>query len=149
MLVVGGGPAGLAAALAAARAGARVILCEEDFVFGGRLLAERHEIDGAAGGAWAQAAIAELRACPEVRLLPRTTVFGVYDGGVHGAIERVADHLIAAAAHQPRQTSWRIVARRTVLAAGAIERGLAVRRQRPARGHAWRAPRGPMRTASP
>src|SRR6185437_10847034 len=63
-------------------------------------------------------------ACPDVRLLPRTTVFGVYDGGVHGAIERVADHLPASAAHQPRQRYWRIIARRTVLAAGAIERGL-------------------------
>ncbi len=47
VLVIGGGPAGLSAALAAARSGARVILCEEDFRLGGRLLAERYEIDGA------------------------------------------------------------------------------------------------------
>ena len=39
VLIAGGGPAGLAAALAAGRAGARVILCEEDFALGGRLLA--------------------------------------------------------------------------------------------------------------
>ena len=49
VLVIGGGPAGLAAALAAGRAGARVILCDEDFRLGGRLLAERRAVDGQAG----------------------------------------------------------------------------------------------------
>ncbi|WP_239017659.1 2Fe-2S iron-sulfur cluster-binding protein, partial [Paenirhodobacter huangdaonensis] len=42
LLVVGAGPAGLAAALTAARAGARVILADEDFRLGGRLMAESH-----------------------------------------------------------------------------------------------------------
>ena len=54
--------------------------------------------------------------------MARTTVFGVYDGGTYGALERVSDHLPAPPAHQPRQRLWRIVAKRTVLAAGAIER---------------------------
>ena len=54
--------------------------------------------------------------------MPRTTVFGVYDGGTYGALERVSDHLPDAAAAQPRQRLWRIVAKRAVLAAGAIER---------------------------
>ncbi|MBK3404221.1 (2Fe-2S)-binding protein, partial [Methylorubrum rhodesianum] len=40
VLVIGGGPAGLAAALAAGRSGARVILVDEDFALGGRLAAE-------------------------------------------------------------------------------------------------------------
>ncbi|MBN8909253.1 MAG: (2Fe-2S)-binding protein, partial [Rhodospirillales bacterium] len=40
VLVVGGGPTGLAAALAAAESGARVILCDEQAEFGGSLLAE-------------------------------------------------------------------------------------------------------------
>jgi sarcosine oxidase subunit alpha len=52
VLVIGGGPAGLMAALAAGRAGARVILADEDFRLGGRLLAERHEIDGKPGTEW-------------------------------------------------------------------------------------------------
>ena len=124
LLVIGSGPSGLGAALAAARSGARVILCEEDFVFGGRLAGDRRNIDGMPGRLWAQRAIDELASFPEVRLMRRTTVFGVYDGGTFGAIERVADHVPQPPAHQPRQRLWRIVARHAVLAAGAIERGV-------------------------
>ena len=57
--------------------------------------------------------------------MPRTTIFGVYDGGTYGAAERVADDVPVPAEHQPRQRSWRIVAKRAVLASGAIERGIA------------------------
>ena len=124
VLVIGGGPAGLAAALVAGRSGARVVLCDEDFLLGGRLNGERHEIDGEPAQDWARRAQAELRSLPEVRLLPRTTVFGAYDGSTFGAIERVADHLPAPPAHQPRQRYWKIVARSAVLAAGAQERSI-------------------------
>ncbi|MFI4885178.1 MAG: sarcosine oxidase subunit alpha family protein [Steroidobacterales bacterium] len=122
LLVVGGGPAGLAAALTAGRAGARVILCDEDFLLGGRLNGDRHEIDGEDGALWARQTAEELAALPEVRIMTRTTVFGAYDGNTFGALERVADHLPMPAAHQVRQRFWKIVARRTVLAAGALER---------------------------
>src|SRR5256885_451892 len=62
VLVIGSGPSGLAAALAAGRAGARVIVCEEDFRLGGRLLADAREIDGMPGQLWAARALEELRA---------------------------------------------------------------------------------------
>jgi len=126
VLVIGAGPAGLAAALAAGRSGARVVLCDEDFLLGGRLNADRHEIDGSSGGDWARQIEAELRSLPEVRILLRTTVFGAYDDGpgarTFGALERVSDHLAVPPAHQPRQRLWKLIATRTVLAAGAIER---------------------------
>jgi methylglutamate dehydrogenase subunit C len=124
VLVIGAGATGLMAALAAGRSGARVILTDEDFVMGGRALAERREIDQQAASDWASQTVAELAAMPEVRLMPRTTVFGVYDGGVYGALERVNDHLLQPPAYQPRQRTWRIMAKRTVLSAGAIERPL-------------------------
>jgi methylglutamate dehydrogenase subunit C len=122
VLVIGAGPAGLSAALAAGRAGARVILTDEDFVLGGRLSADRREIDGMPGAEWARQVEAELATLPDVRVFRRTTVFGAYDGHTYGAIERVADHLIVPPPGQPRQRDWRIVAKHAILAAGSIER---------------------------
>ena len=124
VLIIGAGPAGLAAALAAGRSGARVVLCDESFELGGSLLSERHTIDGAPADAWAASVLAELASMPEVRLMPRTTVFGIYDSGTYGALERVADHLSEPPPFQPRQRYWQIIAKRTVLASGAIERPL-------------------------
>ncbi|MEA3178378.1 MAG: methylglutamate dehydrogenase subunit [Gammaproteobacteria bacterium] len=121
VLVVGAGPAGLAAALTAARSGARVVICDEDFVLGGRLNSERHEINGRSGSVWAQQVEAELESMNDVRILRRTTVFGAYDGNF-GAVERVSDHLLVPPAHLPRQRLWKIVAKRTVLTTGAVER---------------------------
>ncbi|APX25673.1 MAG: sarcosine oxidase subunit alpha family protein [Rhodobacteraceae bacterium] len=120
LLVIGGGAAGLAAALTAGRSGARVILADEDFRLGGRLLAESHALDDAPASEWIEAVAAELAGLPNVRLMPRTTVFGSYDHGVFGAVERVGDHMPAP--RGVRQTLWRITTRRSVLAAGALER---------------------------
>jgi sarcosine oxidase subunit alpha len=103
VLVIGSGPTGLMAALAAGRAGARVILAEEDFRLGGRLLSETLTIGGKAAADWAESAVAELSSLPNVRLMPRTTVFGVYDGNTYGAVERVNDHVAAPPAFEPRQ----------------------------------------------
>ncbi|RUU61598.1 sarcosine oxidase subunit alpha family protein, partial [Mesorhizobium sp. M7A.T.Ca.TU.009.01.1.1] len=122
VLIAGSGPAGLAAALAAGRAGARVILCEEDFVPGGRLLSDGGTIDGVPAAEWLSRTLAELADMPDVRIMTRTALFGVYDGGTYGAIERVNDHLPSPPQHQVRQRLWRIVAKRCVVAAGAIER---------------------------
>jgi methylglutamate dehydrogenase subunit C len=121
LLIVGVGPAGLAAALAAGRAGARVMLVEEDFRLGGRLLCEVCEIDGVSGANWAEQAEAELASLGNVRILRRASVFGIYDDEV-GVLERVADHLPVPPAFTPRQRLWKIVPRETLLATGAIER---------------------------
>lgn len=124
LLVIGAGPAGLSAALAAGRSGARVILADEDFTPGGRLNAETLEVDGMAGSSWAAEAITELASMDNVRIMPRTTVYGAYDHGIYGALERMTDHL-ANADGKPRQVLWRIYSKRALLTAGATERPIA------------------------
>lgn len=126
LLVIGAGPTGLMAALTAARAGAEVILADEDARMGGRLLSDSAAIGGQSAPAWVAAVLAELDRLANVRLLPRTTVTGAYDDGTFGALERVGLHC-APQADLPRECFWRIVARRTVLAAGALERPIAFR----------------------
>jgi len=123
VLVVGAGPAGLQAAVTAARSGARVALVDEQSEAGGALLAATDRINGAPARQWVDAAVAELAAAEEVVHLQRTTAFGAYDDGLVLAVERRTDHLGAAApAHQTRQRIWRIRATQIILAAGAHER---------------------------
>jgi sarcosine oxidase subunit alpha len=129
VLVVGGGPAGLMAALAAGRSGARVILCEETAALGGTLLSRDPEtltIDGKAPADWVRETQMELEALPDVAILTRTTAFGYYSHNFVGLWERVTDHLPPAGRQDrlPRQRLWRVRAKQVVLAAGSIERPL-------------------------
>lgn len=118
LLIVGSGAAGLGAAMLAARAGATVVLAEQDPHFGGHLLVESATIDGLPAVEWVRRTVSELRQNPRVRLLPATTAFGLYDHGHAGLLERVTD-LDATAAVRHRY--WRVHARGTLVAAGAIE----------------------------
>lgn len=125
VLIVGAGPAGLAAALAAADAGARVILCDEQAGFGGSLLGSAGtEIDGHQGQAWVQRAVAELSRNARVTLLPRTTAFGYFPHNLIGLNERLGEHLAAPREGLARERLWQVRAGRVVLATGSIERPL-------------------------
>lgn len=125
VLIVGGGPAGLAAALAAGRTGARVILADEQNEPGGSLLSDDARIDGKPALEWVADAVAELESLEEVTILPRTTVTGYYDYNFLTALERVTDHLGPQNDDSvPRQRFWKIRAKKVVLAQGAIERPL-------------------------
>ena len=127
VLVVGSGPAGIAAALEAGRAGARVILVDEQQELGGSLLASRQRIGNDPAAEWLDAALSELRDMREVRLMPRSTAFGYYDHNFVTLLERVTDHLGPIGGCAPRQRIWRVRARQVVLATGAIERPLVFR----------------------
>jgi sarcosine oxidase subunit alpha len=125
LLVIGAGPTGLMAALAAAEAGAQVILADEDALMGGRLNGEVEEVGHEPGHLWAAHVVEKLADMENVRLMPRTTVTGAYDQGTWGALERVSLHLAAPHPDAPLETFWRIVAKRAILAAGALERPIA------------------------
>ena len=124
VLVVGGGLAGLTAAVAAGRTGARVILVDEMPAFGGALRREHAALGDAPAQAWLTATLTELKGLPEVRLLSRATAFGYYDHNLVAVVERVADHVPEPSALGVRQTLWLIRARQVVLATGSIERPL-------------------------
>ncbi len=128
VLVAGGGPSGLMAALTAARSGARVILADEQSELGGALLSDTVAIDGRPGADWAVGIADELRAMPEVTVLPRTTVAGYFDHNYLTLLERVTDHLgDAPDGKTPRQRFWQVRAKQVVLATGALERPLCFR----------------------
>jgi sarcosine oxidase, subunit alpha len=125
VLVVGCGPAGIAAALAAADGGARVMLCDEQAEFGGSLLGDNDtRIDEESALAWLERSLASLRQNPRVTLLARTTAFGYFPHNLIGLNERLSDHLPQPTQAQPRERLWQVRARAVVLATGAIERPL-------------------------
>lgn len=125
VLVVGGGVAGLTAALAAAETGARVILCDEQPAFGGALHFDTAAtVGGVDGYGWAQDTVARLSAMDNVTVLNRTTAFGYYNHNFIGLVERVTDHLAKPGRHQPRERLWQVRAKKVVLATGAIERAM-------------------------
>jgi sarcosine oxidase subunit alpha len=131
VLVIGGGPAGLAAAREAVRSGARVILMDDQPELGGSLLSGStapglaETIEGKPALEWVADVEAELVSGAESTVLNRTTAFGAYDANYVIAVQNRTDHLSSpAAAGVSRQRIWHIRASQVVLAPGAHERPL-------------------------
>ena len=119
LLVIGSGPAGLTAALAAARSGVAVTLVEQDFELGGSLLC--HAVDSAPAR-WLAQLLADLAATGRVRLLTRATAFGLYDGNTVGVAELSAPGVADATRGVPRQRLHIVRAKAVLMACGALER---------------------------
>ncbi|MBB2190836.1 sarcosine oxidase subunit alpha family protein [Gluconacetobacter azotocaptans] len=125
VLVAGAGPAGLAAALAAGRSGAQVILADETAEVGGSLLSDRtSRIDGRPAALWVADILAELAALPNVRVLTRCTAFNYGPHNMVALNQRLTEHLADPAPDMPRERLWQVRAKEVVLAAGALERPL-------------------------
>ncbi|WP_456294700.1 sarcosine oxidase subunit alpha [Vibrio sp. AK197] len=125
VLIVGAGPAGLSAALTASRAGARVIIADEQNEFGGSLLSSTQTLNGKPAMAWVSEVVEELVKADNVMLLPRSTVNGYHDHNFLTIHERCTDHLSDLAPKtQARQRLHRVRAKWVVLATGSHERPL-------------------------
>jgi glycine cleavage system aminomethyltransferase T/NADPH-dependent 2,4-dienoyl-CoA reductase/sulfur reductase-like enzyme len=117
VLVVGAGPAGLAAALEAAEGGARVLLVEQDAILGASLV---RDPDAAFGPVWVADTVARIRVFGG-RILLRTTASGYWDHNFITLTERLAEPG-AVAPHGFVQRLWHVRAGKVVLATGVIER---------------------------
>ena len=115
VLVVGGGPAGIAAGIAASRAGARTVLVEDGPRLGGTPLGERDFADGRPLVDRIAEMEARLRDDDLVTVLTRATAFGYYDQNLVAVAERLPGE-------DPRQRLRMVRAREVVLATGAHER---------------------------
>ncbi|MEH7826584.1 sarcosine oxidase subunit alpha family protein [Gemmobacter denitrificans] len=122
LLIVGGGIAGLQAALTAAQAGKRVWLLEQTAHWGGRAPVDGVQIDGAPADVWVKTTVEALAKMDNVTLRLRCMAAGSYDHGYVLADEKVADHTPGDG--RPRHRLWRIRAGQVVTATGAIERPL-------------------------
>ena len=125
VLIIGAGPAGLAAALAASEQDQRVILVDEQAEMGGSLLHDASStIDGAAATDWVAQSIATLSARSNVTLLPRTTAFAYLNHNHIALNERCTDHVSNPARELARERLWQVRTGRVVLASGSHERPL-------------------------
>ena len=125
VLVIGGGPAGLAAASSAVESGARVILVDDQPELGGSLLSSSTEqVDGVPALRWAETIAESIASAPDALVLRRTTAVGGYDDNYVLAVQHRTDHLGTPPAGVSRQRLWHIRAAQVVLATGAHERPL-------------------------
>ena len=115
LLIIGSGPSGLISAYIAGLSGIKVIIVEEDYVFGGSLNNEIFKISNMSPQAWVQSILKEIRKLSNVRCIENTSVIGMFDHGVFGAIQKLKESKI-------EQIFWKIVSKKALLCSGSLER---------------------------
>ncbi|MEM9356190.1 MAG: sarcosine oxidase subunit alpha family protein [Pseudomonadota bacterium] len=125
VLVIGAGPAGLAAALSASSAGQRVMLCDEQNELGGSLLHDvTSTINELPAQQWLAESLRDLEQRENVHILPRTTAFAYFNHNFIALNERLTDHVARPISGLARERLWQVRAKRVVIAAGSHERPL-------------------------
>ncbi|MDC1086133.1 sarcosine oxidase subunit alpha family protein [Alphaproteobacteria bacterium] len=115
LLIIGSGPAGLMSAYIAGLSGARVLLVEEDFVYGGSLNNESFYVSDMHPQAWVKFILKNIKKLSNVRVMKRTYVFGMFDHGTFGALQKLKDSKI-------EQIFWKIISKKALLCSGSLER---------------------------
>lgn len=125
VLIIGAGPAGLSAALAANDAGQRVIICDEQSEMGGSLLHDvTSTINEQSAGEWLVSSLADLEQRDNIRMLRRTTAFSYYNQNFVTLNERLTDHVARPVTGHARERLWQVRAKRVIIATGSHERPL-------------------------
>ena len=115
LLIIGSGPAGLISAYIAGLSGVRVLLVEEDFIYGGSLNNESFYISDMHPQAWVKFILKSIKKLSNVTIMKRTCVFGMFDHGTFGALEKLKDSKI-------EQMFWKIISKKALLCSGSLER---------------------------
>ncbi len=118
VLVIGGGPAGLAATIAAAKYGLNVLLVNEHFKLGGQLVKQTHKFFGSKelfgglrGFQVGEELARKVKSFDNVKVLLQTTAYGVFRGGWVGLMGK--------------NKLYRVKPKYIVVSTGASERYLA------------------------
>ena len=118
ILVIGSGPAGLAAALIAAKTGAKVFLVDQNSEPGGDLLSSNLRVNKRPAMAWVDGVVSELAKMTNVTHMQNSTAWAYREHNLVIVNQREVDNSSII------ERSWRVRAKKVIIATGAIERSL-------------------------
>nr|WP_247748323.1 2Fe-2S iron-sulfur cluster-binding protein [Ruegeria sp. R13_0] len=118
VLVIGAGPAGLAAVRALKGSGRDVVLVDHANAAGGALRWEDADVDGQSGMDWADGVVSDFTAEGGTLLL-NTFVTGAYEGNFFTMVESLVDE-----GGLKGERIWKLKAEHVILATGSVDRPL-------------------------